>query len=155
MKYFSLLLMFKDVEARYREDKGAGHPFYLDSILIGQVLKMIGVLMTIAFGIVLSQTTIDTWSQTLPAVISGLIMLYGAAMTVVSQIRTKKADAATHVDLQAQVTNGQGNCGPVAAPQGSGPGPELAPGKACGGVQESGGASIDGPDPGPSTRDGR
>jgi hypothetical protein len=53
------------------------------------------------------------------------------------------------------VTNGQGNCGPVAAPQGSGTGPGLAPGKVSGGVSASGVGVVNRTVYEPPTRDGR
>lgn len=87
--YLSLLFTFRDVEAQYRKDKNEKHPFYLDQLLVSKVLRLVGSILTIGFGISLSQGSIDNLTQALPAGISAAIAIYGEVMNIVVQLRDK------------------------------------------------------------------
>jgi hypothetical protein len=84
-----MLFTFKDVEAQYKTDKGTLHPWYLDQLLWSKALRLIGGILTVAFGITLSQSSMDSLTGMLPVGISAAITIYGEVMNIVTQIKSK------------------------------------------------------------------
>ena len=88
--YLKLFTQFKDIESEYEQDVGTDHPWYVDQLLIGKSLRLIGAVLFMIFGYQLSDQGVTHISQALPMVIPGLIVIYGEVMNVVASLREKK-----------------------------------------------------------------
>ena len=91
IKYLpKVLLGFKDVSDKYKEETGQGRPWYLSRTFIFSALCFIGTLITIVTGISIDPQLLNTLADNLPTLISSIIALVGAILSFLAQWKSQK-----------------------------------------------------------------
>ena len=91
IKYLpKVLLGFKDVSDKYKEETGQGRPWYLSRTFIYSSLCFLGTLIAIGTGITVDPQLINTIADNLPTLISSVIALVGAILSFIAQWKSQK-----------------------------------------------------------------
>lgn len=91
IKYLpKVLLGFKDVSDKYKEETGQGRPWYLSRTFIFSALCFIGTLITIVTGISIDPQLLNTIADNLPTLISSIVALVGAILSFLAQWKSQK-----------------------------------------------------------------
>lgn len=91
IKYLpKVLLGFKDVSDKYKEETGQGRPWYLSRTFIFSALCFIGTLITIVTGISIDPQLLNTLADNLPTLISSIVALVGAILSFLAQWKSQK-----------------------------------------------------------------
>ncbi len=91
IKYLpKVLLGFKDVSDKYKEETGQGRPWYLSRTFIFSALCFIGTLVTIVTGVSIDPQLLNTLADNLPTLISSIVALVGAILSFLAQWKSQK-----------------------------------------------------------------
>lgn len=92
LKYLKLLPLFKDAVTSYKEEEGQPVPAILHRRVFGAVILLIGTAVAIYFGVEGDVFTANLGKiiESLDGIISAALVLYGAVMMIVGQIKSKR-----------------------------------------------------------------
>ena len=90
LKYLPLLLQGRSIAAAYKEETGAGKPFYLSRRLIGLIITLIGAVVSLYFGVTLDSAILASIADNVVTVISAIVTLYGVVIGVIGVIKKDK-----------------------------------------------------------------
>jgi hypothetical protein len=91
LKYLpQILLGFKDVSDKYKQETGSGRPWYLSRTFIFSALCFLGTGITIITGISFEQEQIKVVADNAVTIITAVISIIGAILSFVAQWKSKK-----------------------------------------------------------------
>lgn len=96
IKYLpKILLGFKDVSEKYKEETGNNRPVYLSRTFIFSLLCFIGTGVTVVTGMVIDPNLLQILADNLPAFISAIIAIVGAIGSFVAQWKRNQTSSDT------------------------------------------------------------
>ena len=91
LKYLpQILIGFKDVSDKYKEETGAGRPFYLSRTFVFSLLCFLGTAATVVTGVTFDQEQIKVVADNLVTIITAVIAVVGAVMSFIAQWKSAK-----------------------------------------------------------------
>ena len=113
MKYFKLFMLFKDISAAYRNEKGKGRPFYLSRGFWAAVFIFLALATKVFLGIEIPDSTVQSLtdnitsiSGSLTTVIPAIMAIYGVVMGIAKAAKAANVmDDPKSADAEEQVNN--------------------------------------------------
>jgi hypothetical protein len=93
LKYLKLLPLFKDAVSAYKEEEGKPVPAILHRRVFGAIILLVGTGIAVYYGIEgdVFTANLGKITESLDSIISAALVLYGAIMMIIGQIKSKRA----------------------------------------------------------------
>jgi len=89
-KYLKLLGRFRNVTDAYEEETGKVRPAYLSRRFVGAVVIFVGAMLSLYFGVEISENILTNITESLEKIAAAGIVLYGLVMEIVGIVKAKK-----------------------------------------------------------------
>jgi hypothetical protein len=90
IKYWGLIMRLRDVNDIYQAEKQQGKPWYLSRRFVGSVVTLVGLGLSVHYGVSLDEKSLQAIADNILSVITAGVTLYGLIMTIVGAVGAAK-----------------------------------------------------------------